>query len=69
VRVGSLTRGGNDSGFAVDPDDYDSAEAQDGSGKTWKAAGYKLGHYEDTREPYEAPRRSVPRAAAPEATE
>jgi hypothetical protein len=67
ARLVMLTKDGNESGFAISPSDFDTTPALDGDGEvTWKGAGYKLGHYEDTREPYKA---ESPRAAAPKADE
>lgn len=58
ARLVSLTLHGQETGFAVSPADFETEMAQDGSGKTWQAAGYKLGHFEDTREPFKAPARA-----------
>lgn len=54
MRLVMLTRKGNETGFAVSPHAFETEEAQDGSGKTWAEAGYKLAFFEDTREPYKA---------------
>lgn len=59
-RLVMLTKGGQETGFAVAPSDFDKAEAvPEADGKSWAEHGYKLAYYEDTREPYKSPRQAA----------
>jgi hypothetical protein len=58
-------KGDESPGLSILPEAYDTL-AVGPNGETYKALGYELLVYEDTREPYVAPKRSVPREAPKE---